>query len=375
MDNEVIDSFLFNMDIKPLQKGIYKVGKEYDLDSSSFYFVRVTAYIKDKTLYSDKMHEIYFRDNPINSSFNKNVTSFNEPTLGELEVYTTSQHIVVQHNDFKSIFDGLNYQDGGLQAIVKNDKIYFKNNVQPTLYRATTDNDNVGSKYFHSFYMGGSKHPIYIPFFGGLKIIEQTKDKVVVEYTYRMFIGAFLKNIKVHYTVYSNETIKVSYTFKKPKLVKAPPLVGLKFIFSKEATKYKYLGLGPYDSYIDRYKGLKYGHYEDNSIDSLVKYSRPQECGSRMYTKEVEIEINENQKIKFIALNNTFSFKYLPYDEFEIENAEHISDLPISKRNVLTIEAFNKGVGGDDSLGSPVHKKYLLKEKIIKPEFLIMITK
>ncbi len=374
-DNKVVDSFNFKLDIKPLSKAVFNLENKVSIEEDSFYFIRVTVYEKNKTLYSEKMHEIYFRDTPVNKPFKKNVTEYKHENKGGLKVFYSTEHITVQKDDFKVIFDGRNVPDGGLQAIIKHDDIYFKDISLPTLYRATTDNDRTGSKYFHSFYLGGSRYPIYIPFFGGVHVVKQTDDMVAVELTFRMFVGIAIKNIKIRYEIYSDETIKVSYSFKKCAIIKAPPLIGMKFFFDKNAIKYNYIGLGPYDSYIDRYKGLKYGHYEDTSINSLVPYSSPQECGSRMYTKEVEIEINERQKIKFIALNEAFSFKYQPYDEFELDNAQYHSDLPLSKRNVLTIEAFNKGVGGDDSWGSPTHSQYLLKKKKVKQEFLIKITK
>jgi beta-galactosidase len=72
-------------------------------------------------------------------------------------------------------------------------------------------------------------------------------------------------------------------------------------------------------------------------------------------------------------LDKTFSFKYLPYNEFEMENAERVEDLPPSRFNYLTIHSATKGVGGDDSWGAPVHKKYRLKNRIYSQKFIIKI--
>ena len=80
-----------------------------------------------------------------------------------------------------------------------------------------------------------------------------------------------------------------------------------------------------------------------------------------------------DKKLSFVALNKTFSFKYLPYSEFEMENAERYEDLPASKYNYLTIHAFNKGVGGDDSWGAQVHKKYRAKLRKYSCNFLIKV--
>ena len=56
-----------------------------------------------------------------------------------------------------------------------------------------------------------------------------------------------------------------------------------------------------------------------------------------------------------------------------MENAERFEDLPKSKVNCLTIHAFNKGVGGDDSWGAPIHKKYRTKYKKYSQSFMIVI--
>ena len=66
------------------------------------------------------------------------------------------------------------------------------------------------------------------------------------------------------------------------------------------------------------------------------------------------------------------------YEELEgwsedITTVERFEDLPYSKFNYLTIHAANKGVGGDDSWGAPVHKKYRLKHKKYEQSFIIKI--
>ena len=45
----------------------------------------------------------------------------------------------------------------------------------------------------------------------------------------------------------------------------------------------------------------------------------------------------------------------------------------ISNYNYLTIYAINKGVGGDDSWGAPVHKKYRVGKKRYNMSFVIKI--
>ena len=80
------------------------------------------------------------------------------------------------------------------------------------------------------------------------------------------------------------------------------------------------------------------------------------------------------KNLNFYALNNSFEFKYLPYNEFEIEVKNRVEELVGNKFNYLTISSVNRGVGGDDSWGAPTHKKYRLKaNKKYNFEFMIKI--
>ena len=152
----------------------------------------------------------------------------------------------------------------------------------------------------------------------------------------------------------------------------APTSIGMRYKFYNEYDEFSYLGLGKEDTYIDRYKGVKYGRHESKASEEFVNYSVPQECGNHEYTKEVNIPI-KNKTLSFIALNNTFAFKYLPYNEFEVEISDRKENLPKSNFNYLTLYAINKGVGGDDSWGARVHKPYLVKNKKYRLSYVIKI--
>ena len=91
-------------------------------------------------------------------------------------------------------------------------------------------------------------------------------------------------------------------------------------------------------------------------------------------------ESNKNVQPPFVAYREISpeTFKadgityYRPY-EFEIELAERKRNLPSSDYNYLTLYAINKGVGGDDSWGARVHKKYLVKNKKYRLTYAIKI--
>lgn len=364
----------FRLSIKPGESLEYYYKNKYECpDPNASYYLQLRTLLYKDEPFGKKNYELMKEEKFIQGSYQKADFTYKKPDKGDIKVFRSVNHLTVQVNDFKVIFNGLGSGKGGLEAIYLGDKCYLHNLVLPTLYRPTTDNDMTTGKYYQSVYMGCSAYPIYNPIKDPIKIVSQDKYQAVIEVVYQMFIGIKFYPFKVTYTVSSDETIKVDYEFKRPLFMPAPNLVGLKFAFDKENEEFSYLGMGPKDNYIDRYKGQSYGLYASSAKEEYVPYSAPQECGNHCFTKRLMIKENSSQ-LEFIAIDKTFSFKYLPYSEMEMEFALSQKSLPQSSYNYLTIMSFNKGVGGDDSWGSPVHEAYTLKDKTSSLSFLIKIS-
>jgi beta-galactosidase len=56
--------------------------------------------------------------------------------------------------------------------------------------------------------------------------------------------------------------------------------------------------------------------------------------------------------------NEVFIASVLPYTAYELDNAEHSTLLPLYKCNVVTLNGYKAGVGGDDSWGAQIHEEY-----------------
>lgn len=349
--------------------------KVFPLPKSGYCYAHVYAKLNRDTDYAPK-GTILMEEEKFLLSSPEEAEAFVEPSPVSkkkegLKVYESVHHLTVEKGNFRVIFSGRKAGGGGLEAIEKDGHLFLQSPVLPTLYRPTTDNDNTFEKFFLSFYLGGSKYPIYVPFVREAKIKEQSRDKVVVSVPYILPIGMVFRTVRVTYTVYSDETIRVHTSFKKAPWV-SPALFGLRFRLLKDYSAFSYTGKGPYENYPDRRSGEYFGTYASDSKKEYVPYSMPQECGNHLYAREVKIRQGKYDLV-FTAVNRSFSFKYLPYDEFTIDNANRNTDLPVSNGNYLTVCGFNKGVGGDDSWGSRVHKPYRKMKHRTDLDFLISI--
>ena len=357
----------FDLNILANSKGEYKFKNKFDYLNNSEYVFRVSAHLKENTLYAKKDYEINFLDKVI-----KEYKYEIKETSGNLKVYKSHSHITVENGDFKVIFNGIKINQGGLEAIMYKGDLYLDKLVLPTLFRATTDNDAMIYRYFNNFYLSSSLNPFYNPFTNAIKVKEESKDKVVVEVKYSMIVGLSFKKFKIRYTIYSSNEIKVEFDYKKPGLAPSPACIGMRYKFYKEYNDFTYLGLGKEGTYIDRIKGVKYGLYESKASEEYVNYSIPQENSNHEQTREVKIKMH-GHNLTFKALDKLFAFKYQNYNEFELELAHRKENLPLSNYNYLTIYAINKGVGGDDSWGAPVHKKYRIGKKRYRMSYVIQI--
>lgn len=362
----------FETNIPPQNSKIINIENKVELKKDCYYRIRFLTLLKEDNLFNKKGYELCFKERFINKKIDEVSNNINLERKSKLKVFKSFNHISVSNDELTVCFNGIKTNDGGLDAIIYKDNILLNNVVLPTLFRANTDNDKMMDKYFTSFYFSASMYPLYNPFKNEIKVISQSDDKVVIEVIYSMLTAIFFNKFKIKYTIYSSNDIHVEYDYKKPPFIPSPNIVGLRFLINKNYSKFSYVGLGKEDNYSDRYYGIKYGKYESDANDEYVNYSYPQECGQHQFVRNLDLNI-KNCVLSFIPLNKTFNFKYLPYNEFMLEIANRKEELTKTKYNYLTLICANKGVGGDDSWGAPVHEPYLLNNKKFHQEFIIRI--
>ncbi len=235
-----------------------------------------------------------------------------------------------------------------------------------TFYRPISDNDrgNLFAMY-SSIYMGISK-------WNGPINISETDCGI----TFNYLVGPMGAKASVTYSFGKGRFIDVEIKYVGVKGMPSLPCFGISFPLKKEFADFNYYGMGPLDSYPDRLEGENLALYSSDVREELLPYSIPQECGNHQETRYVELPINDEYSLFFEALEKPFSFKYLPNDEFEIDDAMHLDELPQTRKNHLTIYAAMRGVGGDDSWGAKVHPQYELDgEATYSQKFRISIKK
>ena len=156
-------------------------------------------------------------------------------------------------------------------------------------------------------------------------------------------------NVKVEISAAEGERIKITLTYNgKDTLI---PEFGMGLVLNHVDGNVRYLGLGPDENMSDRQEGALFGLYGFNPDSNLTSYHVPQEAGTRCAVKWAEVG---NLRIE---AEDEMIVSISPWTSEEIDNAEHINELPPIRKTVVRILKGMMGVGGDNTWGALPHEE------------------
>ncbi len=228
---------------------------------------------------------------------------------------------------------------------------------QLSLYRAPTDNDRgCGGNRDDAFWLGvclaARPEPVEQP--------EDPENHPNTK-TYRWNLpytgGAFAE---VAYTALGAGRLRVDMVYHGT--AGLPPLgsVGLSFRLPLGMNRVSYYGLGPQETYPDRKMGGRLALHHTTAADSYMPYLRPQECGAHEDVRFATVTDETGYGLRVDAAGEPFSLSVLPWSAMELTAARHPDELPDPTYTWLDVSCRRRGVGGDDSWGSPVHAEYCI---------------
>ena len=252
-------------------------------------------------------------------------------------------------------------KDGMISRLQKNDCNYLYEPVKFNLFRAPLDNDiTVLSKW-----KGAKLDDVTF------RETERTygvdsitvKGYIVTEYLYPTAA------VTIVYRFGEDGEISIKINAKISDYVPFLPRFGLTFALPKEFKKVRYFGAGPEEAYEDKRLYAPVGLYE-NTVDKMfVHYVKPQENGSHVGSRMVELS-SDKHKIRFESKRD-FSFSVwqykqdLPKHDFELEEADAI---------YVNIDYRMTGVGSQSCCHlDNIPFTYTFNEKDISFEFNVIL--
>ncbi len=240
----------------------------------------------------------------------------------------------------------VNKQTGSLASYSANGKKIISKPLVPHFWRAPTDNDLAngnGMAFLTDAWQGAGKARSVI----SVKAV-QKKDQVVrIKVQGTLPVGE--STYKTVYTVYGNGIVNVDFRMDPegdvPQYI---PLVGMEMKMPKAYHRMTWYGRGPQANYIDKKTGAAVGRYSGR-VDSLVTdYVRPQANGNRCDVRWVAFT-NKTGNGLLVVGEPKLGVSAWPYTLKDLEQADHINELPTRSNITVNFNARQQGVGGDDT--------------------------
>jgi len=336
--------------------------KQPELKPQTEYHLNISFQLKKKTKWAPKGYVIAWEQFRIPSTLpDKTEETFNLPSI---EIEYTETDVRIKGREFNITFGK---KTGSIELYEFRRHKLITSPLEPNFWRAPIDNDNLKRVVSYNY-----------PFLGWLirtnpwkyasrdRIIEKirvdkfTHNVIKVEVLMKVTKGAGY--YKAIYTIYGDGKFTVDVEFKpKKELIR----LGMQTKLSPEFSQFEWFGKGFHETYEDRKTGAAVGRYSGTAEELIHDYVFPQENGNRTDVRWVRVLNPEGKGFKISDnCGKYLNFSAWPYSQDDLEEAEHIHDLPRSDNVTFNIDYRQRGVGGDFPAFPTVHDKYKLKKDV-----------
>lgn len=279
-----------------------------------------------------------------------------------LHILETDAEFVISGSNFEYTFDR---NTGNFAGIAVDGQELLAAPCDKTIWRAPTDNDrNIKREWLRAHY-----DMTYERTYETSCIIKEGYAVISCSSSLAAPTVQPVLRIKTEWTISAEGTITARMHVAKNPEFPMLPRFGVRMILREDMQNVNYIGMGPYESYIDKHHASWHGSFSA-SIDAMHEdYIMPQENGSHFDCNYVQISsLGENDSKTDMSAHSItatsavpFSMNASPYTAEELTNAAHNYELPESGKSVLCIDYRQNGIGSN-SCGPELDEKYRFDE-------------
>ena len=280
-----------------------------------------------------------------------------ESNATQLHISETDTEFVIKGSDFEYSFDR---NTGNFKSMISNGQEFLAAPCDKTIWRAPTDNDrNIKNEWFRAHYdmISERTYETSCAIKDGCAVISCTSSLSAPT------VQPLLK-INAEWKVTPEGTIKSQLHVKKNDEFPMLPRFGMRMILNNDLRSVTYIGMGPYESYVDKHHASWHGTFTADILDMHEDYIMPQENGSHCDCNYIQVSIpGASAPAHSITVTSAvpFSINASPYTAEELTAAAHNYELPDSDKSVLCIDYRQNGIGSN-SCGPELDKKYRFNE-------------
>ena len=302
---------------------------------------------------------------------------------------TASAHLHISESDTEFVINGSNFKytfdrnTGNFAGVAVDGQELLAAPCDKTIWRAPTDNDrNIKNEWLRAHYdmISERTYETGCIIKDGCAVISCTSSLSAPT------VQPVLR-INAEWIITPEGTIKSKMHVKKNAEFPTLPRFGVRMILREDMRNVNYIGMGPYESYIDKHHASWHGSFSASIDEMHEDYIMPQENGSHFDCSLVQVsapgasdESDRNSSYQSICNAQTaetiaattahsitvtsavpFSMNASPYTAEELTKAAHNYELPESGKSVLCIDYRQNGIGSN-SCGPELDEKYRFDE-------------
>jgi beta-galactosidase len=356
-NGEVIQEGELNLDIEPGKKAIVSVPfKKPEIKEGTEYFLLVSFYQKEKTLWAEPGFEIAWDQMEL-------------PWLKPLGVSHSdvSQPVAVEEVDDNLLVKGKNFtyrfdkKSGFLQSLQVNGTELIRKGPELNVWHAPLANetdewtfrssniknrtDGYGRMAATEWYSAGIDK---MSFLNDNFSWEKPGDTIVIVNSKNIYTtgnrrGSFINISK--YTIDGNGMITLENSIvPNGQMPSWLPRIGQQWVLDSTLNKVRWFGRGPQENYPDRKSGYRVGEYESTVAEMYEPYLIPQDYGLRTDTRWVRITGKDGSGLEFRG-NKLFNFSAQPYSTDNLTKALYTYQLHPFDGITFNLDYATSGVG------------------------------
>lgn len=367
-DGQVVESGNVSFELAPHATGLLTIPYQTTLSEQHEYFLNIEFKQKEAEDLLPKGWVVAYDQIALNRSVKKIVVD----TLNQTLTYWENDTVIGIKGEqgLNLLFDK---RKGGLSSLRYESFDYLKSPLVPDFWRVNTDNDDWDSEnnvWKNAVAKMNVLQVIVEPVaavskktkqYRQIKVHVKTQFTVSDKPQHTIFFDT-------DYTVYVDGTVRVDNYFT-PNYYNGEsnmsiPRIGQVVNINPELSFAQWYGRGPHENYSDRKTATLIGTYEMPVTELPYNYIRPQENGYRTDVRWLQLRSPRGHALKVIGEPLfCFNVQFTGQDGyFTKEGARMRSSVDMTKEKdyCLNIDYAQKGVGGDNSWGKPVHSEYLV---------------
>jgi len=349
--------------IEPLEKKTL-VFDDFSYDESKESHLKFLFTLKENKSWADKGFVVAWEQFQLNE---KPVSFFTErESKTDVKAQDFGNLLTLKGKGFEIAFNKTN---GFLSALKKGETKLIKSPLRFNFWRAETDNDG-GWKVPEKLGVWKSEDNNFELANFETKAEKNGEINISADYKFKGTKSTSTMN----YIVYPSGQLAVCVQVEIPEENPNIPRIGLETEIESSLQNIEWFGRGPHENYIDRKTSAAVGTYRTNLENWITPYVMPQENGNRCDIRWINFTKEGESGLKFISDPEHFiSVNASPYTLEMLENSTHNRALKKHQNTIVNIDYLQMGVGGDNSWGHPVMKKYQIKPGKYKYRFYIEI--